>query len=135
MIHLIFLIILILILLLLRVNKLPKINLKVYPLKLVQAPQVLIRTQIPQNLRCNFINSRVNTRDLKHLISTCISRGKKKSTVPTHAPISETVTSNGNINPSLDAKSDLDLPTAIKKGITICTQQPISNFMSLERLS
>ena len=52
-----------------------------------------------------------------------------------HSLISETVTSNGNVNPSLDAKSDLDLPIAIKKGITTCTQQPISNFMSLERLS
>ena len=42
---------------------------------------------------------------------------------------------NGNVNPSLDTNSDLDLLIALRKGIITCTQHPISNFVSLWRLS
>ena len=32
---------------------------------------------------------------------------------------------NGNVNPSLDTNSDLDLLIALRKGIITCTQHPI----------
>ena len=42
---------------------------------------------------------------------------------------------NGNVNPSLDTNSDLDLLIAFRKGIITSTQHPLSDFVSLWRLS
>ena len=60
---------------------------------------------------------------------------RKRSIIPAHPPISETLTGNGNVNPSFHTSSALDLPTTLTKGIRPCTQHLISNFVSSQRLS
>ena len=126
-IRLISMISLFLILLFLRVNQSKKINLNVCLLKLNKS---ITSSSLEKSLNSSKPILKIYSLKTEHKRPKApnfnVYSRIKISTIPAHAPISETMTGNGDVKPNLDTNSDLDLPIALRKGIRTCTQHSIS---------
>ena len=105
--------------------------------KFQQTPnEELIVENLPNEIPANELEIQLKEREPMLLANTSklkVYSRKGKSTTSSHIPSSNLESGNENIHSSV--YNDLYWLIALRKGTRKCTQNPISNFTSLHRLS